>query len=131
VVLEMPSLRDVLLEFGFSFIHHATPLQYVPLILSTQCLRSKKRLIENRVSENHFRRSSARRDCAQGFGDYVHFMSVPSFPLLADKLKKSFAHVRFAFPVSSAPRDGLLLCRYNIAKHRLSRGAFQESAQNG
>lgn len=58
-------------------------------------------------------------------------MTQPSFPLLEEKLRKSYPHVVITVPTSELSSRGLLLCRYNIAKHRLPLNRFRESDENG
>ncbi len=61
----------------------------------------------------------------------VHLMSTSEFPLLSYKLAKHFPHVLLVVNVETLLDQGVLLCRYNIAKHRVSRQAFRSSLANG
>lgn len=124
------SAREALIQAGIETVYHVTPLHYVPLIISNGALESKTRLIAAGHDELHFRRSSHRRDTKSGFGGFVHLMNVPNFPLLCDKLQRSLPHVRFALATKRLPED-LWVCRYNIAKHRISPDRFAEGPSSG
>ena len=124
------SVREILQEFGIASVFHVAPLHYLPAIVASGEVGSKKRLKASGLADQHFRRTSRQRDKSSGFSGVVHLMSVPTFPLLKEKLRRSLPHVRIEIPTSELP-DDLLLCRYNIAKHRMAPGTFREGPSFG
>jgi hypothetical protein len=123
-------VRAVIGEF-ISDVHHCVPLQYVPALVQSKMLLSKEQLLRRGHMERHFRSTSRRRDVESGFTAFVHTMNSPSFPLIDEKLRRGLPHVVISIPVGDLPDKGLLVCRYNIAKHRMPPGGWLESDRNG
>ncbi len=73
-------------------VYHAAPLQYLPSILASGELRSKRR-----VGYSMARPTARKRDIALGLGDYIHCSFERQSPIVLDKLKKGYPHVVLQF----------------------------------
>lgn len=79
---------------GVLMLYHATPLHYLPHILSGGALYAKSILAGQGIAP---RPTAARRDRMLGLADWVHLSLVPDTPLLRDKLRLGYPHALLAF----------------------------------
>ncbi len=90
------------------FLHHATPLHYLPHILQSGALYPQSVLAARGIQP---RRTAARRDRMLGLADWVHLSLSADTPLLRNKLAKGYPHALLVFDraaVLSLPHVALL-----------------------
>ena len=90
------------------FLYHATPLHYLPHILSSGALYAKSVTVGQGITP---RSSAVRRDKMLGLADWVHLSTRPDTPLLRDKLARGYPHALLVFDraaVLSSPEVALL-----------------------
>jgi len=76
------------------YLYHATPLHYLPHILSSGALYAKSVTAGQGVTP---RQSAVRRDTMLGLTDWVHLSLRPDTPLLKDKLARGYPHALLTF----------------------------------
>lgn len=76
------------------FLYHATPLHYLPHILSSGALYAKSVTAGQGIRP---RSSAVRRDTMLGLTNWVHLSTRPDTPLLRDKLARGFPHALLVF----------------------------------
>ncbi len=89
-------------------LYHATPLHYLPHILSSGALYAKSVTAGQGITP---RASAVRRDTMLGLTDWVHLSTRPDTPLLKDKLARGYPHALLVFDraaVLSLPEVALL-----------------------
>jgi len=89
-------------------LYHATPLHYLPHILSSGALYAKSVTAGQGIRP---RSSAVRRDKMLGLTDWVHLSLRPDTPLLRDKLARGYPHALLVFDraaVLSLPEVALL-----------------------
>lgn len=89
-------------------LYHATPLHYLPHILSSGALYAKSVTAGQGITP---RSSAVRRDTMLGLTDWVHLSTRPDTPLLKDKLARGYPHALLVFDraaVLSLPEVALL-----------------------
>ena len=90
------------------FLYHATPLHYLPHILSSGALYAKSITAGQGIKP---RASAVRRDIMLGLTDWVHLATRPDTPLLKDKLARGYPHALLVFDraaVLALPETALL-----------------------
>ncbi len=87
---------------GSRIIYHATPLHYLPSILSAGELLSQRI-----VGYDKGRPTARRRDRALQVDQYVHFSLTAITPLLLQKLQYGYPHVVFEISPDDLGVDGL------------------------
>ena len=93
---------------GVPMLYHATPLHYLPHILSGGALYAKSILAGQGIAP---RPTAARRDRMLGLADWVHLSLVPDTPLLRNKMSLGYPHALLAFEreaVLALPQVALL-----------------------
>jgi hypothetical protein len=88
-------------------IYHATPLHYLPEIVSSGELRSLRL-----VGFGRGRPTARSRDRSLAVDDYVHFSLVPETPLLAHKRRLGYPHAVLELDIRHCPdlRFAVLSC---------------------
>ena len=76
------------------FLYHATPLHYLPHILSSGALYAKSVTAGQGIRP---RASAVRRDTRLGLTNWVHLSTRLDTPLLRDKLARGYPHALFVF----------------------------------
>lgn len=126
---------SALSEFPIEYVHHYTPLHYLPFIARDQRLRTKPSLRQAGFDETHFRTKSHKQDIARGFEHHAFLTLDPSPRILKAKLAAGFPHIAIAIPASEVEKIPHSLCRFNVAMTRnLRRGnksGFFPSSTNG
>lgn len=119
---------------GVIQVYHISPIHYLPFILRSGCLFTKKTL-DQQFSMSHFRSMSDRHDRSRGFNDCAFLTTTAFPPILNAKLSKGFPHIRYEIPSSYIEEIEYSLCRFNIAMTRYlrrnSKPGFSESETNG
>lgn len=108
----------LLVDTGVLDVSHYTPLHYLPFIVRTRSLMSKRSLRENGYAPSHFRSSSHRQDVDRGFDDYVHLTLEQEPNILKAKLAAGFPHIAFCVSAAFVDTVETSLCRSNVAKTR-------------
>jgi hypothetical protein len=121
-----PSVRDALEQKATGFIHHVTPIEYLPFILDAGELLSKEQLLLRGFRTSHFRRGW-QADRARGFWSFVHCAAWPR-PAFAQAVQAREPHVRIEVRAKDLPDEGVVLCAYNVARNR---GIHSESRSTG
>jgi hypothetical protein len=111
----------VLADAGVDFVHHYTPLHYLPFIARDRALLGKPTLASRGFPKSHLRSKSRDHDVGRGFGAYA-FLTLEREPkIVKAKLKGGFPHIGIAIPSDAVEAATFDLCRYNVAMTRYLR----------
>ena len=100
------------------FLYHATPLHYLPHILTSGALYAKSITAGSGIKP---RSSAVRRDTRLGLSDWVHLSTRPDTPLLKDKLARGYPHALLVFDRAAMldlPEVALLPYNTKAWRHR-------------